>query len=166
MNTKLTTSIVAFAALVWASALPAHHSLGRYDLSAPIWLAAVVVRFERINPHAVVVVDQDTGDGHVQRWTVTGPDVRQLDRMGIDQEFLQAGDVVQFCGFALKDSEASQRPAPPPGGVSDKLMNGHLLVLPDGHKQFWSDYGQLHQCVDADELEAVRSTARGVTQDP
>lgn len=34
-------------------------------------------------------------------------------------------------------------------------MNGHVLVMPDGRKWFWSDYGQLHKCIDADELDSL-----------
>jgi hypothetical protein len=85
---------------------------------------------------------------------VAGPDVRQLDRRHIEQDFLQAGDVVEFCGFALKEDVASQRPSSS-GSVAAQVMNGHLLVMPDGQKQFWSDYGQLHKCVDPDELESL-----------
>ena len=163
MSTKtLTTWTIGVVALASAGPLPAHHSLAQFDLTTPIWLQGIVVGFERINPHSIVIVERVQDDGQVQRWSVAGPDVRQLDRRRIGQDFLQAGDVVEFCGFALKESVASQRPSSS-GSLAGQIMNGHLLVMPDGQKHFWSDYGQLHKCVDADELESlIRSRAQPV----
>jgi hypothetical protein len=79
----------------------------------------------------------------------------QLERKGIDQESFKAGDVIEVCGFALKDGVASQRTfkvdeasaAPSGASITGRVMNGTVLVMPDGKKRVWSDYGQLQKCV-------------------
>jgi len=49
----------------------------------PIWVDAVVVRFDRINPHSIAMLEERTKDGQVRRWAVEGPDPGQMDRRGI-----------------------------------------------------------------------------------
>lgn len=36
-----------------------------------------------------------------------------------------------------------------------QAMNGHLLVMPNGQKRFWSDYGQLDKCIGPDERDSL-----------
>ena len=51
----LTTWTIGVVALASAGPLPAHHSLAQFDLTTPIWLQGIVVGFERINPHSIVI---------------------------------------------------------------------------------------------------------------
>ena len=62
MSTKtLTTWTIGVVALASAGPLPAHHSLAQFDLTTPIWLQGIVVGFERINPHSIVIGCRMTG---------------------------------------------------------------------------------------------------------
>ncbi len=133
---------VAIAVLVWPGVLAAHHSLVQFDTTTPVHVKGTVVRWDMINPHARIHVDQAGADGQTQRWVVEGPAPNALTRLRIGQDFLKPGDVIEVCGFPLKDLYESQRasaPNPPPG----KAFSGHLLVMPDGKRQYWSDYGVL-----------------------
>jgi len=146
----LSAALVSAVSLFSSSSL-AHHSLASFDVSTGLWIKGTVVRFDRVNPHSVVVVDEKMPDGQLRRWAVDGPSTPQLERRGLDQEFLRTGDVIEFCGFALKEAVTSQRPASTPGEV----MNGVLLVTPDGKKRAWSPYGQLVKCVSPEEASSL-----------
>jgi hypothetical protein len=150
----------AIALLICAGSLSAHHSLAQFDTDAPVWVKGSVVRFERVNPHSIVFLDQKKDDGRVERWAVDGPGVLQLDRMGVAQDVLKVGDVIEVCGFTLKSDIQPQRVFPAPGTpgltpsappMKGRVINGHVLVMPDGKKRFWSNYGHLDKCLDPGE---------------
>jgi uncharacterized protein DUF6152 len=146
----LNAVLVSASSLFSASSL-AHHSIAAFDVSAPLWIKGTVVRFDRVSPHSVIVVDEKMPDGQLRRWAVDGPNAVQLERKGLDQEFLRTGQVVELCGFALKEAAASQRPPSTPGEV----MQGALLITPDGKKRVWSPYGQLDKCVSPEEQSSL-----------
>ena len=152
--------IGAFAVLISAGSLVAHHSLGNFDTTTPVHVTGTLVRFERINPHSVLFIDQKIDGGKTERWAVDGPSVIQLDRLGISKETLKAGDVIEVCGYLLKEGYPSQRVISTepisaslkdsaPKSMTGRIMNGEMVVMPGGKKQSWSDYGQ-HHCFDAD----------------
>jgi hypothetical protein len=143
MKQQTAAWIVAVAVLALPGALAAHHSLARFDTTMPLWVKGTVVRFDRINPHVRFHLDQTREDGQMQRWVVDGPATNSLDRMGIGPDFLKAGDVVEVCGFALKEENTDPS--------SDRALSGHLLVMPNGKRRFWSDYGVLEKCLNPGE---------------
>lgn len=144
---SLTRAAATVAALAWAGALQAHHSSSMFALTSPVWVQGTVVRFDRVNPHSIVTVEETTDDGQVYRWAVEGPDLRRLDLRGIEQSFLEAGDIVRICAFPL-------RVARPPSTVADvqsaQFVHGHILVTPDGQKLPWGSYGKLGECIRSD----------------
>jgi len=146
----LLSAVLVSASCLFSASSLAHHSIASFDVSAPLWIKGTVVRFDRVNPHSVIVMDEQMPDGQLRRWAVDGPSTPQLERRGLDQEFLRTGQVIEFCGFALKDGIASQRP-PSPGEV----MNGAVLITPDGKKLIWSPYGQLDKCVSPEEQDSL-----------
>ena len=153
---KLVTAVwlVVVVMLAWPGGLTAHHSLVRFDTTAPVWIKGTVVRFDLVNPHAKIVLTQKRDDGQTQRWIVDGPPLNNLARMGIGQDFVKAGDVVEVCGFLQKEEAPNMMP--------DRPISGHLLVLPGGKRQFWSDYGVLHKCLGpGEDVEALRREAFG-----
>lgn len=148
-----TTAIVVFA---WTGPLAAHHSLAQFDTTTPVRVTGTVVRLERINPHSLIFLDETMEDGQIQRWAVDGPGLTMLARMGVDADFLKAGDVIEVCGFVTKEGVSSRRTIPKPASVSSnpsttsltgRVISGHLLVMPDGKRRFWSDYGVLDKCL-------------------
>ena len=155
----LSAVLVSASSLFSASSL-AHHSLASFDVSTPLRIKGTVVRFERVNPHSVIFMDEKMPDGQVRRWAVDGPSVVQIERKGIETEFLAAGQVIEVCGFTLKAGVASQRTlpaaddasaAPSEPSITGQIMQGTVVVTPDGKKRVWSDYGQLQKCITPEE---------------
>lgn len=104
-----------------------------------------------VSAHARFYLDQTREDGQTQRWAVDGPPTNNLARLGIDQDFLKARDVIEVCGFLLKEEVASQRASlqssSMPNVLSCRPMSGRLLVMPNGKRRSWSDYGVLEKCL-------------------
>lgn len=154
MKQMAAAGIVAVVMLVATGGLAAHHSLVQFDTSTPVWIKGTVVRLDLVNPHAKIVLAQKRDDGQTQRWVVDGPPLNNLSRMRIGQDFLKAGDVLEVCGFVLKNEAPNTTP--------DRPISGHLLVLPNGKRQFWSDYGVLQKCLGpGEDVETLRRDAFG-----
>ena len=156
----------AAAVLSWSGALTAHHSLVRFDTTTPVWVKGTVVRFDLVNPHVRFFLDQMSEDGQMQRWIVDGPPSNNVARMGIGPEFLKAGDIIEVCGFVLKHEVASRAAVPQassmPNVLSGRLLSGHLLVMPNGKRRYWSDYGVLDKCLNpGQDRETLRREAFG-----
>jgi hypothetical protein len=145
------TWLVALVVLAAPVVLTAHHSLVQFDTTTPLWIKGKVVRFERVNPHSRIVLEQAKADGQTERWAIEGPNLLQLTRMGIPEDFLKAGDVIEACGFVLKAEGLFQSAPPNPGSPTParaaRPISGHLLVLPGDKRWFWSDYGVLEKCL-------------------
>jgi hypothetical protein len=152
----LRSTLLVAASSVFSSSSLAHHSLAQFDVGTPLWIKGAVVRFDRVNPHSLIFIDEKMPDGQLRRWAVDGPSTVQLERKGVDQELFEVGDVIEVCGFALKEGVAPQRASPRADGASaapagpsltGQVMNGTVVVTSDGKKRVWSDYGQLARCV-------------------
>lgn len=115
-----------------------------FDMSTHIWLKGTVVRYEPIDPHAIIELEERTEDGQVRRWTVEGPRLGRLERLSVDGDFVKAGDVIEVCGFFLKDDSSR-----------DSRVHGHVLVRPDGQKWQWGPYGRLERCVDPSDWHSI-----------
>jgi hypothetical protein len=146
--------------IVTAGSLAAHHSLAQFDTTTAVTVKGTIVRFELINPHSVIFVDQKRADGQLQRWAVDGPSARQLSGLGINKDAVKVGDVIEVCGYVTKEGVESQRTintepislslkATTPKSMTGKIMNAEMVVMSDGKKQTWSDYGQ-HLCLGPD----------------
>jgi hypothetical protein len=138
----------------------------QFDTTTPLWVKGTVVRFDLVNPHVRFFLDQAREDGQTQRWAVDGPPSNNLARMGIGPDFLKAGDVIEVCGFALKTEVESQRThsqaSSKPDALSGRTLSGHLLVMPNGKRRYWSDYGVLEKCLNPGEsAETLRREALG-----
>ena len=150
----------ALALLASASSLQAHHSLANFDTTTAVRVKGTIVLVRWVNPHSIIVLDQTGTDGRVHRWAVEGPTPFTLVRRGIAKDRLKPGDVIEACGYVLKngiesirtvplDPIASSLKATAPTSVSGRLLEGELLIMPDGRMQLWSDYGQ-HKCLGPD----------------
>ncbi len=152
MNEKLATLAVAITALACVGSARAHHSVGMFELSMPIWVKGTVVRYEPVNPHALFALEVRRDDGQVQRWTVEGPSLNGLRRNGVPEDFLKIGDVIEVCGFAFKEDVLARVAVA--RRASQPFVHGHVLVMPDGGMRNWGSYGRLDNCVrTGDEIE-------------
>ncbi len=141
MNIRMT--IAATIAIACVGSARAHHSISTIDITTPVWVKGTVIQYQVVNPHVMIALDQRGEDGRVQRWTIEGPIIGRLDRYGLGEDFLKAGDVIEVCGFFPKRNEERQFPPP-------RFLHGHMLVTPTGHMQLWGPYGKLDNCVRPD----------------
>ena len=163
MKRMMMTVTATLAMLATAGSLIAHHALGNYDTTTAVRVRGTVVLFQRVNPHSRLVVDEKQKDGKIHRWVVDGPNALQLTRRNFAINALKAGDVVEVCGYVTRPGSVSQRTisieprdlnfkTPDQVSITGQIMDGELLVMPDGQKQAWSDYGH-HKCLGADYVD-------------
>ena len=161
MKTMIAGWTAAVLVFVSAASLRAHHSLSQFDTATAVRVKGVIVAFERVNPHSILFVDQEGPDGETERWAVEGPSTRRLDRLGVGREALTAGDVIEVCGYVMKDGVEFQRTISTqpvsPGQKTTNSLPGRLLVaeelvMPDGEKRPWEDYG-FHECLGPDYVD-------------
>jgi hypothetical protein len=134
-------------ALVPAGSVVAHHSLASFDTTKAVRVKGTIVRLHEINPHSFIFLEERDADGAVRRWAVEGPSILQLKRNGFATDVLKPGTIIEVCGYLPKEPVTWQIANPDPGGTSlaGRLLNGELMVMPDGHEQSWGDYG-VHKC--------------------
>ena len=138
--------VAAFIATAGVTTLHAHHSNAMFDMSTHIWLKGTVVRYEPINPHAIIELEEQTEDGVARRWIVEGPRLARLDRFGLEGDFVKIGDVIEVCGFFGKSDTAR-----------DSRVHGHVVIRPDGQRWQWGPYGNLERCVDQREWDQIKT---------
>ena len=145
---KMTTVWLAvLVTITSAGSLLAHHSLANFDTTKAVRVKGKVVRVHQINPHSFIYLEQTDADGKMQRWAVEGPNMLQLSRRGIASDFLKYGDVIEACGYLPKENTIWQIAEPNTTGpsLSGRLLNGEVIVMPDGKEMSWGDYG-VHKC--------------------
>lgn len=135
-----------FVAMAGVTTLQAHHSNAMFDMSTHIWLKGTVVRYEPISPHAIIELEELTEDGAVRRWIVEGPRLTRLDRLGVEGDFVEIGDIIEVCGFFGK-SDMSR----------DSRVHGHVVIRSDGQMWQWGPYGNLERCVDRGEWDQIET---------
>jgi hypothetical protein len=127
-------------ALGWAGSIGAHHSESMFAPEA-VWVTGTVVAFSRVNPHAVILVEEAGSDGNVRRWAVEGRSLAQLDGLGIGADYLSVGDEIEVCAFPRRQASASGADGAPP------FVHGLVLAKGNGEMILWGTYGKLTNCV-------------------
>jgi hypothetical protein len=147
---RMASSLAAIAVLMCAtSSVRAHHSARMFE-AIPTWVKGTVVRFEAVNPHSIIMLEQRKEDGQVQQWTVEGPSLPRLGRMGAGEDFIKAGDIIEVCAFRL-DEGVFKEAFPERGGAPRWFVHGQMLTMTDGRMQSWGSYGKLENCVRPDD---------------
>ncbi len=139
--------LALFLFLASAGPLPAHHSLTNYDTTKAVRVKGAIVQINLINPHSIIYLEERGADGQSRRWAAEGPGVLQLARTGFDKSTLKAGDVIEICGYLPKEPIMWQVASPDSRTASfaGRLINGEMMVMPDGTQRNWGDYG-VHKC--------------------
>ncbi|HEX5110341.1 MAG TPA: DUF6152 family protein [Vicinamibacterales bacterium] len=143
-----TVWLAVLMTIACAGSLLAHHSLNNFDTTKAVRVKGTVIKVHQINPHSFIYLEQTDATGKVQRWAVEGPTLLQLNRRGVASDFLKYGDVIEACGYLPKEpivwqiAEPGNTTAP---SLAGKLLNGELIVMPDGKEMSWGDYG-VHKC--------------------
>ncbi len=127
---------IALAAAGWSAGLLAHHSISVVETGAPEWVKGTVAEYHMSDPHVMLKLDVKGSDGKLTTWDIEGPNMSRLRRMGAGRDFLKAGDVIEVCGFHLKQ----------PWYKGD-FVHGEVLVVPVGHMRHFGPYGKLTNCI-------------------
>ena len=143
MKRTTALSAAALAALAFAASLQAHHSGFMYE-TTPVWVKGTVLRFEGKKPHTITTLDDRSEHGRVRRWAVEGPP-QWLDRRDFEFFAPKVGDVIEFCAFPYR--EEHRRPWQDSDGSPLQVVAGHVMVMPDGKKQFWEPHGTIIECI-------------------
>lgn len=130
--------------LACGAPLQAHHSSALFDLSMHTWLKGRVTSYEAINPHARITLEVADDKGDVRQWTIEGPRLGRIERLGIDGDFVSVGDVIEVCGFFAKG-----------GNARSSRVHGHVVVLANGEMWQWGPYGRLELCVHPDDWDSI-----------
>jgi hypothetical protein len=122
---KRTRTIEYFAGLVLAASTAwAHHALAaEFDVSKPVHIKGVVTKWELINPHAWIYVDEKDANGQVAHWSFeAGSSPSILIRRGFKKTSVPIGAEIVVDGYRAKDGSAR--------------ASATNLTFPDGRKLF------------------------------
>jgi hypothetical protein len=94
--------LVAMAALLTASAAPAHHSFAMFDQSKAVTVEGTVKEFRWNNPHVFIQLLVKT-DGGEAEWSIEMTSPEHLARVGWRPGTLKAGDKVSLVIHPMRD---------------------------------------------------------------
>lgn len=136
MRRRIAGRCAVLAAAIWSTALLAHHSIAMVEIAKPEWVKGTVVEYHVQHPHVMFKLQVTGSDGVVSIMNVEGPNLARLERMGAGKDFMKAGDVLEVCGFHLKEPY-----------TKPDFIHGEVLVMPGGHMRHWGPYGKLENCI-------------------
>ena len=117
MRLKLTV-LGVIGAILFATAVFAHHGASAYDRGNRITLKATITEFKWTNPHVYILFDAPDPKGNSDRWSCESINPGMLSKQGWSRRTLSAGDKVTIIGF--------------PSKTGSKVMLLEKLILADG----------------------------------
>jgi hypothetical protein len=105
MRTKFGVVMAAFALLLAARPLLAHHSFAaEFDANKPFTMTGTVTKVEWMNPHTYFYIDvKDAKSAKVANWGMEMGSPNGLMRAGWTRNTMKIGDVVTVEGSLAKD---------------------------------------------------------------
>jgi Family of unknown function (DUF6152) len=95
--------LVAIAAMLTASAAPAHHSFAMFDQSKKVTLQGTVRDFRWTNPHVFIRLLVKTENGSEEEWSIEMTSPEHLVRLGWRPRTLKPGDKVTLVIHPMRD---------------------------------------------------------------
>jgi len=90
---------VVVACALSGLATEAHHSIfAVYDPEQRTTIEGVLDEVHFVNPHPLILIDVNGGDGNVERWQLEMDNLRELVQAGFSRETLKPGDRVVVAG--------------------------------------------------------------------
>jgi len=93
---------MAFALLLVALPISAHHSHGNYAKEF-VDLEGIVTEVALINPHSWVFIDITDDSGQKTEWALEGTSRSALDRIGVTPAYIEPGDSIKVRCHPLRD---------------------------------------------------------------
>ena len=117
MKIRFSTLVFVVGFLSFAVSLSAHHSwpVSREKL---VTVKGTVTAVSWMNPHPMISLDVPAANGTVEKWSVGGPAITQMERNGWSKTTLSVGDVITGIGYQFGDGQ--------------KIVRLEKVVLADG----------------------------------
>jgi len=100
--------VSVFALVVGLLSLPvslwAHHSWP-VSYSKLVTVKGTVTAVSWMNPHPMISLDVPNAEGSVEKWSVGGPAITQMERNGWSPTTLKVGDVITGIGYQFGDGQ-------------------------------------------------------------
>src|SRR5579871_4125135 len=104
MKNWVLSAVLMFAGLAVSMPALAHHGEANYDTDKLVTVKATVTKFEFINPHVQIYLEDKNGKGETENWTCEARSPAMLVRNGgWDKTTLKPGDVITAVGFRSKN---------------------------------------------------------------
>jgi len=100
-----------------SASLSAHHSWP-VSYTQLVTVKGTVTAFSWMNPHPMISLDVTAADGKLEKWTVGGPAITQMQRNGWSSTTVKVGDVITGIGYQFGDGQ--------------KIVRLERVMLPDG----------------------------------
>jgi len=120
-------ALAAFAALLSAAPVWAHHSHAMYDSTAEIELEGVIKEVRWANPHVWLYLVVGNPDGTAKTWAFEGASIEQLRRKGWTLDSLSAGSPIKISCYPLRSGG--------PGCVGGYVLTLNGEALPPTHER-------------------------------
>ncbi|MGH9785061.1 MAG: DUF6152 family protein [Terriglobia bacterium] len=87
-----------------AGPLFAHHAWP-VERSKEVTVTGTVRSYDWGNPHVMIGLEVQAGNGKVEKWNVGGPSVTRMANNGWDRNTLKPGDVITAIGYQFADGQ-------------------------------------------------------------
>jgi Family of unknown function (DUF6152) len=114
---RLAILALVLGSVASSASLSAHHSWP-VSYTQLVTVKGTVTAFSWMNPHPMISLDVMAADGKVEKWTVGGPAITQMQRNGWSSTTVKVGDVITGIGYQFGDGQ--------------KIVRLERVVLPDG----------------------------------
>ena len=117
MKIRMSLLVLVMGLLSLPVSLSAHHSWP-VSRSKLVTVKGTVTSVSWMNPHPMISLDVQAADGNVEKWSVGGPAITQMERNGWSPTTVKVGDVITGVGYQFGDGQ--------------KIVRLERVVLPDG----------------------------------
>jgi hypothetical protein len=114
---KLMRGLIVAVVILIANDVVAHHSATVFDRKESIQKTGTVTRFIYRNPHLIINMEVDDGQGEAVLWKIEGQSVAALTAMGFNRDSVSKGDVITVKMRPLKSGK--------PGGLLQGLTGAN-----------------------------------------
>lgn len=91
-----------------AGPLFAHHAWP-VERSKEVTVTGTVRSYDWANPHVMIGLEVQAGNGKVEKWNVGGPSLTRMANNGWDRNTLKPGDVITAIGYQFADGQSILR---------------------------------------------------------
>jgi hypothetical protein len=102
---RFTLSLAAVIAVCLTVSASAHHSHGQYEQTFRD-IEGVVKEVHLVAPHSWVYLEVKDAKGGMQLWALEGTSRADLEKMGVNREYIKPGDTVKARCHPLRDGNS------------------------------------------------------------